>query len=267
MRKLIGLGIGLLSVLIIGGIGFLITWERIDNGFVGVRYSMSDGIRDEALSPGFKYVGLDKVTQYPVRLQTVKAKNIRISTSDGKQAAVNIKYDYRVDTKKVTDVYKEFGNISSEDIENGWLKSKLQSVARDAYSNFSILDVLTGKSDRVQNEILENLKTVAKEKGFEVEGVTVEVPDVDEKTKEKIDSIIQAGQDNEKAILEAKTAKTRADSKAYEKVTAAEAEAEANKKVAASISNELIEWRKAEGIAKYGNLKTISDGSVITDDK
>ena len=51
---------------------------------MGVRYSMNGGVRDEVLTQGVKFVGLDKVTQYPIRLQTIQAKDVSVSTSDGK---------------------------------------------------------------------------------------------------------------------------------------------------------------------------------------
>ncbi|WP_446717773.1 SPFH domain-containing protein, partial [Enterococcus sp. VV15] len=60
-----------------GGFTF---FEKIDNGYVGVRYSMNGGIKDEALTQGVKFVVVDKVIKYPIRLQTIQSKNISVST-------------------------------------------------------------------------------------------------------------------------------------------------------------------------------------------
>lgn len=35
---------------------------------------MNGGIKDEALTQGVKFVGIDKVIQYPIRLQTIQSK-------------------------------------------------------------------------------------------------------------------------------------------------------------------------------------------------
>lgn len=253
------------AILVLGTIGAFKFFEKIDNGYVGVRYSMNGGIKDEALSQGVKFVGIDKVIQYPIRLQTIQAKNVSVSTSDGKKTTINIKYDYKVDSTKAAKMYKEFGNITSEDIESGWLKSKLQKVAREVYAKYSLLDVLSGESSNVEAEMLTDFAEAVSAKGFEVEDVTLGVPDVDKETQKSIDAIIRAGQENEKAKLDAETAKTQADSEAYKKTKAAEAEAESNKKVAESVTEELIKYTEAQARLKHGWVTVNGADAIVTE--
>ena len=111
--------------------------------------------------------------------------------------------------QKLQKCTKEFGNITSEDIEKGWLKSKLQKEAREVYSKYSLLSVLSGDSSKVEAALLENFSKAVESKGFEVEDVTVGVPEVDTDTQKSIDAIIRAGQENEKAKLDAETAKRK----------------------------------------------------------
>lgn len=73
-NKLIKLGVAGAVIVGIGVIGGFKFFEKIDNGYVGVRYSMNGGIKDEALTQGVKFVGIDKVIQYPIRLQTINQK-------------------------------------------------------------------------------------------------------------------------------------------------------------------------------------------------
>lgn len=252
-------------MVVIGGFKF---FEKIENGYVGVRYSMNGGVKDETLGQGVKFVGLDRVTQYPVRLQTVKAKKLNLATEDGKATHVSITYAYKVDPTKVSGVFREFGSVKVEDIEAGWLKAQLLKSARNVVAQYSLLDVTGGKSTEVQQKILEQFEESVKGKGFLVEDVAFGVPDVDAETQKSIDEIIKAGQEREKAVTEAETAKINADSKAYQKTKAAEAEAESNRKIGESITENLIKYKEAEGIAKYGNLKTImGDGQAIVDGK
>lgn len=56
--KLIVTGVVVVGLGVVGVFKF---FEKIDNGYVGVRYSMSGGIKDDTLSQGVKFVGLDKV--------------------------------------------------------------------------------------------------------------------------------------------------------------------------------------------------------------
>lgn len=256
----------LIAILVIGIVGAMKFFEKIDNGYVGVRYSMNGGIKDEALTQGVKFVGIDKVIQYPIRLQTIQAKNVSVSTSDGKKTTINIKYDYKVDPTKAAKMYKEFGNITSEDIESGWLKSKLQKVSREVYAKYSLLDVLSGDSSKVEAAVLTQFAKSVETKGFLVEDVTLGVPDVDAETQKSIDAIIRAGQENEKAKLDAETAKTLADSEAYRETKAAEAEAEANKKVADSVTDELIRYTEAQARLKHGWVTVNGANTVVTEE-
>ena len=93
---------GLTAIVLLGVAiaGAFVFFEKIENGYVGVRYSINGGVRDETLGQGIKFVGLDKVTQYPIRLQTIQAESVSIATADGKKTSVNIKYDYKIDPTK-----------------------------------------------------------------------------------------------------------------------------------------------------------------------
>lgn len=270
-------GIGLVAVAVLGTAGAFKFTEKIDNGYVGVRYSINGGVKDEVLTQGVKVVGFDKVTQYPIRLQTVKAKNVSVSTKDGKKVALDLKYDYKVDPTKTSGMFKEFGNIQSEDLEKGWLRSRLQKEARDVYADYNILDLLSGQSSKAEDDLLVAFSKSVEAKGFLVESVTASVPDVDAETQKTIDAIINAGQQNEQAKLDAETqktqaetaakvAKTNADAEAYKKTKAAEAEAESNKKVAASVTPELIQYEEAKARQTHGWTTIQGAGSVIVDE-
>lgn len=267
-------GITFGAVLLLGtAVGFKF-FEKIDNGYVGVRYSMNGGIKDDTLAQGVKFVGLDQVIQYPIRLQTVQAKDVSVSTSDGKKTTVNIKYDYKVDSTQASKMYKEFGNITSDDIEKGWLKSKLQKESREVYAKYSLLNVLSGESSKVEAELLEQFSKSVEGKGFIVEDVTVGVPEVDSETQKSIDAIIRSGQENEKAKLDAETAKTKAeadavvaqtkaDSDAYKKLKAAEAEAEANEKIKKSINEDIIKYTEATARLKHGWVQVQTNEAIV----
>ncbi|MGX7031282.1 SPFH domain-containing protein [Vagococcus zengguangii] len=254
--------LSLVVVAIIAVFAFVILFERIENGYVGVRYSINGGVRDETLGQGIKFVGLDKVTQYPIRLQTIQAENMAIATSDGKKTSVNIKYDYKIDPTKTSAMFKEFGNITSQDIEDGWLKSKLQKEAREVYSQYTILDILSGKSSEAEAKLLDSYSKAVEVKGFVVEDVTVGVPDIDAETQKSIDAIVLSGQENEKAKLDAETKKTQADAKAYETTKQAEAEATANKKIADSVTENLIKYEEAQARKEHGWV-TVNGASAV----
>lgn len=273
--KLVVAGIAGVAVLAGGIIGGFVAFEKIDNGYVGVRYSMSGGVRDETLQQGVKFVGLDKVTQYPIRLQTTKVKKLNLATKDGKATHVSITYSYKVDPAKVSSVFKEFGSIKVEDIEGGWLKSQLLKSGRNVMADYSILEVVGGKSTEVQSEILANFQQAVEKKGFLVEDLSFGVPDLDTETKASIDKIQLASQDNERAKLEAEKLQTETKSKAEAQITQAqadaestlkraEAEAEANRLKSESITDKILREKEADARLKHGWV-TIQGGTAVVD--
>lgn len=254
------IGVATVIVLTIGGFVF---FEKIDNGNVGIEYSMNGGVKKNTLSQGVKFVGFNKVTQYPIRLQTVKATKLNLATKDGKATHVSLTYTYKVDSTKVSSIYREFGSISVKDIEEGWLKSQLLKSGRNTMAKFSLLEVTGKDSTLVQSAILKDFQQAVKAKGFLVEDLTFGVPDVDDQTKKSIDGIIKAGQDNEKAKLEAETKQTTVQAEAKAKITQAEAEAKSNKLISDSVTENLIKEKTAEARIKHGWVTTTGASSVI----
>ncbi|MCC4466432.1 prohibitin family protein [Limosilactobacillus reuteri] len=250
----------LLVVLVFGGFRF---FEKIDNGNVGIRYSMSGGVKDTSLSQGVHFVGLDKVTQYPIRSQTVKQR-VGLATKDGKKTAVKISYTYHVDATKAANVYKKFGSADIKSIENGWLNQKLQKAGREQLSKYSLLDVMGSGSAKVQGAILKDFQKSVEDQGFIIEDLSFGVPDVDAQTQKSIDDLIKASQDNERAKLEAKTKKTKAQADADAKVARAEGEAKANKEIANSITDKNIQYMEAQARQKHGWVTVQGNGGVIT---
>ncbi len=264
MEKSVKWSIGAVVVLLgvtIGGFRF---FEKIDNGNVGIRYSMSGGVRDESLGQGVRFVGLDKVTQYPIRSQTVKQK-VGSATKDGKKTTVNITYAYHVDPTKATKVYKKFGSADIKSIENGWLNQKLQKASRDELSKYSLLDLMGSGSAKVQGAILKDFQKSVEDQGFIVEDLSFGVPDVDAQTQKSIDDFIKASQDNERAKLEAKTKKTEAEADANAKIARAEGEAKANKKISDSITDKNIQYMEAQAHLKHGFVTVQGANGVIVD--
>ncbi|SOC29535.1 prohibitin family protein [Brochothrix thermosphacta] len=237
--------------------------EKIPNGYVGVQYSVNGGVKNEILTQGVKFVGFNKVTEYPIRLQTVTADSLNLATQDGKATNVSISYSYKVDPSKVSSIYKEFGSVSTDDIEATWLKSQLLKTSRAVVSRYNLLNVSGRESTKVQSEILQNFQEAVKNKGFIIEDLSFGVPDVDEETKKSIDAIIKAGQDNERAKLEAETAKTEAEGKAKAKMIEAEAEAKANDLKTKSLTDEILKDKELDARMKHGWLTTQAGQAIV----
>lgn len=250
--------------LILGTIVIFKVTEKVNNGNVGIRYSMAGGVRDNALGQGVHFIGLDYVTQYPIKTQTIK-RPITLATGDGKKTDVFISYSYHVDPSKAVAIYKKFGSVNIQTIENGWLAQKLQKAGRQALSKYTLLEAVGTDATKVQTAILKLFASETENYGFVIEDLSFGTPSVDKQTQQSIDDIIKAGQDNKKAELEAKTKQTQADADAKAKITKADAQAKANDKINNSITDKTIQYMEAEARKQHGWVTVQGSGSTIVD--
>src|SRR5690625_3011581 len=212
--------------------------ERIPNGYVGVVYSPSGGVQDETLGQGWHLVSLfEKVTKYPIRMQTVEYKDMQVATSDGKNITIDFAYNYQIQPEMVVPIFNKFGPVPIEDIEKSYLRTRFWDAARQGISKFTVIDTYGEKSTDAKIKVQENFSEDVAELGFLIQDVTVGVPQPDEKTQEAIDLRVKASQELERKETEVQIAEKEAERKK------AEAEGKAQAKIA-----------EAEGIAKANKL-------------
>lgn len=267
-KKVIG-GIVVAIALILGVSIPTLFIEKITPGYVGVVYSPNGGIQKNTLSQGWNFVGLfDKVTEYPIRLRTVEYKDVPLATSDGKRIEIDLSYTYKIDPSKVVFMFNEFGPIAIEEIENTYLKKRLQDAARIAVSKYTVLGLYGEKSSNASADIETLYKDDVKQLGFFVENLTLGTPKPDTKTQEAIDARVQAAQENDRKKIELETAKIEALKKKVEaqadadaQLIRAQGQAKSNQVIQQTLTKELIEYKKAE---KWdGKLPTVSGSNSI----
>ncbi|MCW0953210.1 prohibitin family protein [Weissella ceti] len=252
------------GVVLVGlGIGAAVGLEKVDNGNVGIMYSMNGGVKDEPLSQGVHWVGLKQVTQYPVKTQTYEDK-VTLSTKDGKKFDMPVTYSYNVDQSKAVEVYKKFGSQPIESIEKGWLKQQLISAGRSVVSQYNVLDVMSEDATKMQGDLLKAFQDKVEKTGFNIEDVSTGTPDLDDQTKKSIDGLIIAGQDNKKAELNAKSTQTNAEAEKKAEITKAEGKAKANELLSASVTDKTIADKEADARMQWGWIE-VQTGEAIVD--
>ncbi|WCS68306.1 hypothetical protein Goe21_01960 [Bacillus phage vB_BsuM-Goe21] len=235
-NKIIG-GIVAGVVLIAGLIISIFMVEKIPNGYVGVVYSPNGGVKETTLDQGWHWIKpFDKVTEYPVRMQTVNNKDIKVATSDGKNIEMDIAYNYVVQPDKVVDVFNKFGSVKVEQIENSYLKSRLWDASRKVISKYSVIDTYGQKSSEAASEIQKTFAEDMKKYGFIIDDLTLGVPKPDKATQDAIDARVKSSQELERSQTEIKIAKADAERKKIE----AQGVADANEIIRKSMSKEII---------------------------
>ena len=202
-------------------------------------------------------------------------ESFSIPTSDGKTVRVNLEFSYRFDEARVADTFVKFKGKSGESIKDTFIKPKVIAWTQEVSANYPVTDIFGDKRTAINAELDTYLRQKFDQYGIIIDTVNFTDISVDAETSAAIQKKVTAQQELELANIEAQTAKVQAEkdrevaliqaqkekeaaeiqaqtdiieaNAAAEVVRiAAEAEANANQKIAASLTPELIEKIKYE---------------------
>jgi len=277
------LGAIILAVILIGGLFFTL-WvtEKVPAGYVGVVYNMNGGVDGEILTQGWHVVSPTKrVTMYSVGIEqsylsseekgdSKKDESFNIPTSDGKTVRVNLEYSYRFDEERVAETFVRFKGKSGEEIKDTFIKPKVIAWTQEVSALFPVTDIFGDKRTDINAKLDEYLKQKFDKYGIIIDTVNFTDISVDDETAAAIQKKVTAQQELELANIETQTAKVQAEKKIVDANAAAEAtriaaqaEAEANREIAASLTPELIEKIKYE--QWDGVMPQVTGGTPIID--
>ena len=221
-----------------------------------------------------------------------KDESFSVPTSDGKTVKVNLEFSYRFDSDRVAETFTMFKGKSGEEIKNTFIKPKIIAWTQEVSAHYPVTDIFGDKRTQINTELDVYLKDKFSPYGIVIDTVNFTDISVDEETAAAIQKKVNAQQELELANIEAETAQIQAEkdrqvariqaekdkevatiqaeqeiiaaeAKAKATLIEAEAEADANKKIAASLTNELIDKIKYE--QWNGELPKVSGGTSIVD--
>lgn len=216
-------------------------------------------------------------------------ESFNIPTSDGKTVRVSLEFSYRFDEEKIAQTFVMFKGKSGEEIKTTFIKPKIKAWTQEVSANHPVADIFGDQRTAINDELDVHLEQKFKPYGIIIDTVNFTDISVDEETAKAIQQKVNAQQEQELARIQAETAKVQAEKdKQVARIAAekdkevasinaekqiiaaqaqadalmiqADAEAEANKKIAASITAELIEMTKFE--RWDGVLPKVSGGTT-----
>lgn len=242
-----------------------------------------------------------KVTTYSIGIEqsyltaedkgdSPKDESFSIPTSDGKTVKVNLEFSYRFDEERVASTFTMFKGKSGEEIKDTFIKPKIIAWTQEVSANYPVTDIFGDKRTQINAELDVYLREKFDPYGIIIDTVNFTDISVDAETAAAIQKKVNAQQELELANIEAETARVQAnkdrevariqaekdkevatikaeqeiiaaEANAQALLIAAEAEAEANRKIAASLTAELIEKLKYE--QWNGELPKVSGGNSI----
>lgn len=271
------LAFGFIDAVEPNGYGF---FSKVGNGKVAVVTRFGKA-QDETLEAGF-HVKPFFNTLHPMSIQTQTMQTaLSAFSSDIQQVNTTVTLNYNIDKTNAVTLYREVGS----GYEKTLMAPRVQEDVKIVFSRYTA-ENLVQKRDLLSTEILELLQEYLAPYGINVTAVAIEDIDftdaftnaVEAKqvaTQEKLtaqtqqerltmEAEAQAERETIAAQAKAERDKIAAEAEAYAIKTKADAEAEANAKVAASLSDALIDYVRAQ--AWNGKLPTITgDTPTIVD--
>ena len=273
MKRFVGSVTTGIVIIILIICGFTCT-ERIPAGYVGVVYNMNGGVEDEVLTQGWKIVSPTKnVTLYSIALEqsymtkgdqgdSPEDESFEIPTKEGASLETDIAFSYSYELNEVPNTFTRFRGQSGKEILKSFIKPKMQAWIKEITPEFAMIDIVSKQRGVVNAALTEKLKERFKPYGIVIDNVALADvrpdEDTDKAIKEKIKAQealetakvtaekdkVEATRDKEIAEINAEKAKIEAQGQADAELIRANAEAEANKKIAESLTDRLIEKAK-----------------------
>ena len=216
--------------------------------------------------------------------------SFEVPSSDGKGLKVDLTFTYRYDVDKVAELFTRFKGQSGKDVRDSFIKPNIISWTKEVTAKYPVTEILGDERANLNTALSEYISEKFAPYGIIVENVSLIDIDADNETRASVQRKVNAQQELELAQIEKKTAKIQADKEKEVALVAAEqekevaeinaekvkikaegeaeairiqaeAEAEANKKIAESLTDELIEKQK---IDKWdGSVPQVSGGSAM----
>jgi regulator of protease activity HflC (stomatin/prohibitin superfamily) len=275
-----------LGIVVIIGLG---TWikctETIKPGMGGVVYSANGGIEEQILSQGWHFVAPWKdVTPYPISTQTVyltksategnkNDDSFNVSTKEGKPVNVDVMYSLHMDPAKLPHIFTKFKGAEAESIEKSFVKQQVKAKIQEVTSQYSVMDVYGEKRGEIQKKIEDSLiekDSILHEDGIVIESFTFGEIRPDENSMKAIQDKVDAQQklqqmeiEKQQAAITADKVRIEAQASADKAVIEAKGKAEANAKVQASLTKELIQYELVKQLPSITFPKVMGGGTNI----
>ncbi len=220
-------------------------WQQVSSGEVGV-VSVWNKVQEDEMQPGlaWRIPIVSGVTTWDTKVQTYQFDKIEAFTSENQPALLSGIVNYHIVPERASDLQVTFGQDYAVKLINSQADSALKAEARK-YT----VDLITAKRDELAAAAVAELTANNKDYGVIIDGVSIRNVDLSADYLAAVEAKQKAQQDAERAKSEAQTARNKAQGEADAQVIRAQGEADANAKIAASITQPLIQWEYIRKLA------------------
>jgi len=271
------------AVIVIGSILLMnvVRVTRINAGYVGVEVNLAGsqrGTQDIPIRTGWLFYSPLKtqVIEFPTFVQTVKwtadvneghpvNEELVFNSKEGQEVRADVSLSYAIDASRVPEFYVKYRTDDLERFTHGILKDIVRNSLNEVASTYTLEDIYGENKARFLRESRERIQMQVEPVGVGIQqfgfiGKPRFTAAIEQAITQKTQAITEAERArNQLAVTQAEMAKTvaeaegearsqveRARGEATSAIERARGEAEANRLRQASITPQLLEWRRLE---------------------
>ena len=246
-------------------------YERIDAGYEGIKvnlYGDDKGVDDITLVTGAVWYNpiTTAVYEYPTFVQTVDYAPFSINAKDGSSFTVDPTISLKIVDGKSAEVFKNYRKEDITEVINTTLYNYVRNAFRIQLNNYTT-DELVSKREEFEKAIEERLSTELLAENFKLEQMTsgLQYPQTLVNAIDAKNAAVQEAQKAQNEVLKIKAEAEKkiaaANGEAQALKIKGDAEAEYNRKIAASLSTLIVQQMmldKWDGkLPVYGTMPTL----------
>lgn len=264
-----GIAFGVALVVSLGAL-FFASFYTNDEGQAKVLRSFTGQVQGQITESGAGFKApWQKMINYDIRNQQVvftgtkddkggdvQRAQVTVQDREGVSANIDISVRYSIKPDAVSSIYKQYG--SQENFISKFIENDIRAGVRTVPTQYGTLELLNGRAE-VEQKITAYLEERWTEKGVLVDSVSLQEIRYSDEVQQRFADAQNARTEVEKAKAELEATEVSA----QQKIVQAEAEAEANRKLAASLTEPILKQRYLDTLgtlSKGGNLVVVPEG-------
>ncbi len=261
-------------------IAFMSSFSIISPGNTGVIFNVWTGsLRTVPQGIAWRMPWITQVQSYPTALRTYTMvrrsaegssqgdDSIDLPTREGQHITQDISVTYNTSEDQAAQVFKAFRGADISDIEATFIRRTIITVAQNTAGQMSLSEVISSKRNDLQDSIQAKLLTEIQKMGFHLDKVNLGASHLPQSLETQMQQKMAAQQQAQQAEYElqkqqmlAKAEVAKAEGEAQSILVRAKAQAEANRLLQSTLSQNLIQ---SKAIDKWdGTLPQVSGGAT-----
>ena len=274
-RGLAGLPFRLLLLVFGLLIGFFVMLNvvrvtRVGAGYVGIEINLAGsqrGAQEIPIRTGWVFYSplKSQVVEFPTFVQTVKwtadvneghplNEELVFNSKEGQEVRADVSLSYAIESSKVPEFYVKYRAEDLERFTHGILKDIVRNSLNEMASTYTLEDIYGENKARFLTETRQRIQSQVEPVGVQIQqfgfiGKPRFTAAIEQAITQKTQAITDAERArNQLAVTQAEVAKTvaEAEGEARSAIERARGEAESNRLRQASITPQLLEWKRLE---------------------